>query len=124
MRGVSNHPVAAIDFRFRPVGTRSWTRETTYVYLQRMNVTPCPSFEAESIDLMFAEMAEANIELGVIGVPGPTAERGLSPTSTEDIVILVAAHPDRFIGFGSVEPSNIETAVSRIADVAKAGSGA
>lgn len=121
MRGVSTDPVAAIDFRFRPVGARSWTRETTYVYLERMNVTPCPSFEAESIELMFSEMAEANIERGVIGVPGPTAERGLAPTSTEDIVDLVAAHPDRFIGFGSVEPSNIEDAVARIAEVAQAG---
>ncbi len=113
--------VAAIDFRFRPVGARSWTRDTTYFYLQRMNLQPCRSFEAESMDLLFAEMAEANIEVGVIGVPGPTAERGLDPTAADDIVQIVAAHPDRFIGFGSVEPSDVDAAVARVAELAAAG---
>ncbi|MFT7602374.1 MAG: putative TIM-barrel fold metal-dependent hydrolase [Acidimicrobiales bacterium] len=113
--------VTAIDFRFRPVGARSWTRDTTYHYLERMNLTPCPSFEAESMDLMFEEMAEASIEIGVIGVPGPTSDRGLDPTSADDILDIVAAHPDRFIGFGSVEPSNVGAAVTRIGELADAG---
>jgi len=114
-------PTPAIDFRFRPVGAQSWTRETTYHYLQRMNLEPCPSFEAQSLGLMFDEMAEANIEIGVIGVPGPTAERGLDPSSADDIGAIVAAHPDRFIGFGSVEPSDVSAAVTRIGELAKAG---
>lgn len=113
--------IAAIDFRFRPVGARSWTRETTYHYLERMNLEPCPSFEAESSQLMFAEMAEANIEIGVIGVPGPTSDRGLDPTSADDIGELVAEHPNRFIGFGSVEPSDVDAAVARIGELAEAG---
>lgn len=112
---------AAIDFRFRPVGARSWTRETTYHYLERMNLEPCPSFEAESTELMFAEMAEANTEIGVIGVPGPTRERGLDPTSSDDIRDLVAANPGRFIGFGSVETSDIGRAVADIGRLAADG---
>ena len=111
----------AIDFRFRPVGAQSWTRETTYHYLERMNLEPCRSFEAQSLDLMFDEMAEADIELGVIGVPGPTADRGLAPTSADDIGTIVTAHPDRFIGFGSVEPSDVGAAVTRIGELAAAG---
>lgn len=113
--------IAAIDFRFRPIGAQSWTRETTYHYLERMNLQPCPSFEAASAELMFAEMAEANIEIGVIGVPGPTSIRGLDPTSAEDIDELVAANPDRFVGFGSVEPSDVEAAVTRLGDLARSG---
>ncbi|MDH3678648.1 MAG: amidohydrolase family protein [Acidimicrobiia bacterium] len=113
--------IAAIDFRFRPVGARSWTRETTYHYLQRMNLEPCPSFEAESTELMFAEMAEASIEIGVIGVPGPTSDRGLDPTSADAIGEIVARHPDRFIGFGSMEPSDVDAAVARIGELAGAG---
>lgn len=121
MREPLDPPVPAIDFRFRPVGAQSWTRDTTYHYLERMNLEPCPSFEKQSMDLMFDEMAAADIEIGVIGVPGPTSDRGLDPTSADDIVDIVAAHPDRFIGFGSVEPSGIAGAVRRIGELADAG---
>ncbi|MGF1599083.1 MAG: amidohydrolase family protein [Acidimicrobiales bacterium] len=113
--------VPAIDFRFRPVGAQSWTRETTYHYLERMNLEPCPSFEAASTELMLAEMSQANIEIGVIGVPGPTDARGLEPTSTDDIQRLAAAHPGRFIGFGSVETSDVGAAVDAVAALANAG---
>ncbi|MEL7210510.1 MAG: amidohydrolase family protein, partial [Actinomycetota bacterium] len=113
--------VPAIDFRFRPVGAQSWTRDTTYHYLQRMQLEPCPSFEAGSMELMFDEMAEAGIEIGVIGVPGPTGDRGLDPTSSDGIQELVAAHPDRFVGFGSVETSDIEQAAAAIERLADAG---
>ena len=113
--------VQAIDFRFRPVGARSWTPETTYHYLERMNLEPCPSFEQQSLELMFDEMAEADIEIGVIGVPGPTQDRGLDPTSADAIADIVAAHPDRFVGFGSIEPSDIDAGVRRLGELAAAG---
>lgn len=113
--------VQAIDFRFRPVGAQSWTRETTYHYLDRMNLNPCPSFEHQSVDMMFAEMEAADTQIGVIGVPGPTSDRGLAPTSADTIADIVVAHPDRFVGFGSVEPSDVESAVSRLGELAAAG---
>lgn len=113
--------VQAIDFRFRPVGAQSWTRDTTYHYLDRMNLKPCPSFEHQSVDMMFAEMEAADTQIGVIGVPGPTSDRGLAPTSADTIADIVVAHPDRFVGFGSVEPSDVESAVARLGELATAG---
>ena len=49
-----------IDFRFRPVGARSWNRETTFHYLDRMGLQPTPSFEDQSLDLMFQEMDDVD----------------------------------------------------------------
>ena len=112
---------SVIDFRFRPIGARSWTPETTYHYLERMGLEPCPSFEAQSRDLMFTEMDEAGIALGVIGVPGPTGIRGLDPTGSAEIRQIVSEHPDRFVGFGSVEPSDVEAAVSAVGELARQG---
>lgn len=113
--------VQAIDFRFRPVGAQSWTRDTTYHYLDRMNLNPCPSFEHQSVDMMFAEMEAADTQIGVIGVPGPTSDRGLAPTSADTIADIVVAHPDRFVGFGSVESSDVESAVARLGELAAVG---
>lgn len=112
---------SVIDFRFRPIGARSWTPETTYHYLERMGLEPCPSFVSQSRDLMFAEMDEAGIALGVIGVPGPTGIRGLDPTGSAEIRQIVDEHPDRFVGLGSVEPSDVEAAVSAVGELARQG---
>jgi uncharacterized protein len=113
--------IDAIDFRFRPIGAQSWTRDTTYHYLERMGLEPTPSFEQQSVDLMFEEMAAAGITIGVIGVPGPTSIRGLDPKGSDNVEDLVAAHPDHFVGFGSVEPSNIEAAADQIRELGQAG---
>ena len=110
-----------IDFRFRPVGAQSWTRETTFHYLERMQLDPTPSFEHQSVDLMFDEMDEAGIALGVIGVPGPTGIRGLDPVGGDAISELTEKHPTRFLTFGSVEPSDIESAASTIREMGEAG---
>ena len=110
-----------IDFRFRPVGTRSWAAETTRRELARMGLDPCPSFEQQSTELMFAEMDAAGIALGVIGVPGPTTARGLDPSGPDDIADAVAAHPDRFVGFGSVETSDVGAAVAAVGALARRG---
>ena len=110
--------IAVIDFRFRPIGARSWTPETTNHYLERMGLEPCSSFVSQSRELMFAEMDEAGISLGVIGVPGPTGIRGLDPTGSAEIRAIVDEHPDRFVGFGSVEPSDVSAAVAAIGELA------
>jgi len=54
--------MGAIDFRFRPVGTQSISRDLTYEYLRKMRLAAAPSFEAQDIDLMFREMDEAGID--------------------------------------------------------------
>ena len=110
-----------IDFRFRPVGTQSWNRETTEHNLKRMGLAPCPSFVAQDRDLMFAEMEQAGIATGVVGVPGPTGINGLAPTGTLAIVDVVDEFPDRFVGFGAVEPTSIEDAVEALEGIAAAG---
>ncbi len=119
--GSDGDDIAVIDFRFRPIGARSWTPETTYHYLERMGLGPCPSFVSQSRELMFAEMDEAGISLGVIGVPGPTGIRGLDPTGSAEIRAIVDEHPDRFVGFGSVEPSDVNAAVAAIGELASHG---
>ena len=119
--GSDGDDIAVIDFRFRPIGARSWTPETTHHYLERMGLEPCPSFVSQSRELMFAEMDEAGISLGVIGVPGPTGIRGLDPTGSAEIRAIVDEHPDRFVGFGSVEPSDISAAVAAVGELASHG---
>lgn len=110
-----------VDFRFRPIGTQSWTRDTTFHYLARMGLEPCPSFVEQSAELMFAEMDAAGIEIGVVGVPGPTSIRGLNPSSSADVADVVAANRDRFVAFGSVDPSDVEGAVAALAELAANG---
>ncbi len=113
-----------IDFRFRPVGSQSWTRDTTFHYLERMFLEPCPSFEQQSAELMLAEMDEAGIDIGVVGVPGPTAIRGLDPiglSSDQPIDPVVAANADRFVAIGSVEPSDVDAAAAEIRAMGAAG---
>lgn len=113
-----------IDFRFRPVGAQSWTRDTTFHYLERMFLEPCPSFEQQSAELMLAEMDEAGIAVGVVGVPGPTAIRGLDPkglTGETESDPLVEANAHRFVAFGSVEPSDVEAAAAEIRAMGAAG---
>ncbi|WP_420625690.1 amidohydrolase family protein [Candidatus Poriferisodalis sp.] len=116
-----NEPFGVIDFRFRPIGARSWTPSTTYHYLDRMGLEPCPSFMEQSRELMFAEMDEAGISLGVVGVPGPTRIRGLDPTGSSEIKQIVDEHPDRFVGLGSVEPSDVDAAVTGVGELAALG---
>lgn len=112
-----------IDFRFRPVGSQSWTRDTTFHYLERMFLDPCPSFVERSADLMLAEMDEAGIGIGVVGVPGPTAIRGLDPKGAGDGFDdpVVAANAHRFVAFGSVEPSDVDAAAAEIRAMGEAG---
>ena len=81
--------MGAIDFRFRPVGTQSITPELTRDYLRKMRLEPAPSFERQDIGLMFREMDEAGIEMGVVGVPAPTDKPGFKPTTNEVISDIV-----------------------------------
>ncbi|MBC7803638.1 MAG: amidohydrolase family protein [Candidatus Parcubacteria bacterium] len=113
--------MGAIDFRFRPVGTQSITRELTYEYLRKMRLSPAPSFERQDIDLMFREMDEAGIEMGVIGVPAPTDKPGFVSTANKTIADLVKRHPKRFVGFGSLDAADPAGALEEIGRVVDLG---
>lgn len=113
--------MGAIDFRFRPVGTQSITRELTYEYLRKMDLAPAPSFERQDPDLMFREMDEAGIEMGVIGVPAPTEKPGFESTGNHLIAEMVKRHPRRFVGFGSLDAADPVRALEDIARVVDLG---
>lgn len=113
--------MGAIDFRFRPVGTQSITPELTWEYLRKMRLSPAPSFERQDLNLMFQEMDEAGIEMGVIGVPAPTDNPGFVSTANETIAQMVNTYPDRFVGFGSLDTSDPAQALEEIDHVLELG---
>ena len=113
--------MGAIDFRFRPVGTQSITRDLTYEYLRKMRLSPAPSFERQDIDLMFREMDQAGIEMGVIGVPAPTDKPGFESTGNQIIAGMVKRYPRRFVGFGSLDAADPACALEEIRRVVDLG---
>ena len=116
--------MGAIDFRFRPVGTQSITPELTREYLRKMRLQPAPSFERQDMDLMFQEMDQADIEMGVIGVPAPTEKPGFESTGNQTIADLVKRFPKRFVGFGSLDaadPARALQEISRVVDMGLVG---
>ncbi|MBH61101.1 MAG: hypothetical protein CL569_01345 [Alphaproteobacteria bacterium] len=98
--------MGVIDFRFRPVGTQSITPELTRGYLLKMRLDPAPPFERQDIDLMFQEMDEAGIEMGVVGVPAPTDKPGFVSTTNEVIADILNRYPGRFVGLGSIDTAD------------------
>ena len=100
--------MGAIDFRFRPVGTQSITRELTYEYLRKMKLNPAGSFESQDIDLMFQEMEEADIEKAVIGVPAPTDKEGFVSTGNKQIAEYLKRYPKKFLGLASLDVSELK----------------
>ena len=106
--------MGAIDFRFRPVGTQSISRDLTYEYLRKMRLEPAPSFEAQDVELMFREMDEAGIEMGVIGVPAPSIKPGFDSSDNASIARLVRQYPKRFVGFGSLDGADPAAALADI----------
>ena len=113
--------MGAIDFRFRPVGTQSITRELTYEYLRKMRVQPAPSFVKQDIELMFQEMDAAGIDMGVIGVPAATDKPGFVSTANQTIAAMVKRYPDRFVGFGSLDTADPVRALEEIDHVLELG---
>lgn len=106
--------MGAVDFRFRPVGTQSISRGLTYEYLRKMRLSPAPSFEAQDVEMMFREMDEAGIDMGVIGVPAPSVKPGFDSSDNASIAKLVRQYPKRFVAFGSLDGADPERALQDI----------
>jgi uncharacterized protein len=113
-----------IDFRVRPP-FKSFADLTLFVEREEASTPPyrrsgltvgrgpCESHRQRSMPLFLDEMEAAGISRAVVPgrcIPG----KGVVPNS--DIADLLEAHPDRFIGFGSIGPDELgdpAAAVSR-----------
>ena len=93
-----------IDFRLRPP-VKGFLNMVMYADIERtarmaagIGMSLPPSVRQKSIDLMFKEMDEAGVEIGV--VPGRVSPV-LGTIENEDVMSMVAQHPKRLVGFTS-----------------------
>jgi predicted TIM-barrel fold metal-dependent hydrolase len=86
-----------------------------------MRLEPAPSFVHHDIDMMFEEMDEAGIDMGVIGVPAPTDKPGFESTANDEIAALVSRYPDRFVGLGCLDTTDPDQALRELAQVVDRG---
>lgn len=112
-----------IDFRLRPPA-KSFLRASMYADMEktgRMNrgfgMTLAPSVKEKSMKLLLKEMDEAGISKAVIPARAPAP--GLGGISNDEVAELVQEYPDRFIGFGAIDPSNRREALNEIDRVIK-----
>lgn len=103
-----------IDFRLRPTAIKAVKPEFVREILRKMNIRPTESFEKQSVPLLIGEMDAAGIEKGVIGSRTGTVKPGFDSTTNDHIAQLVAAHPNRFVGFGVVDTSDLAAALNDI----------
>ena len=96
-----------IDFRLRPP-LKGFLDMVMYADIKRtarmaagIGMSLPPSVQQRSVDLMFREMDEAGIEIGV--VPGRVSPV-LGTIENDDVMSMVAQYPQRLIGFTSVNP--------------------
>ena len=106
-----------IDFRLRPP-LKGFLDMIMYAGAERRDrltrqhgMEPAASAQAQSMPLLLAEMDAAGVTLGVVmgrcsGVYGAV--------SNQDVAAIVRAYPGRFIGVGSVDPSNRKAAMRQI----------
>ena len=94
-----------IDMRLRPpyksFTNMSFFQMPEYIAatVQKNGGNMPPSCFAKSMDLLLAEMAEADVDMGV--VPVPTSNGVLN----EDLLDLLSQYPDKFIGMAGIDPT-------------------
>ena len=79
---------------------------------------PAPSARQKSMTLLLQEMDTAGVTIGV--VIGRHSGR-YGSISNDDVAAIVAAHPGRFVGAASIDPTNRKQAAAEIAVAIKAG---
>ncbi len=96
-----------------PEGARRWPKE--YLHIFRKYRSPQVIFEGMSLDQMLAEMDSAGVDKCVLSA---FYHRDLAVVSNEEVADAVAAHPDRFIGSGTVnvthKPMDVARQVERL----------
>lgn len=109
--------MAIIDFRLRPP-LKGFLDLIMYANAERRDaatrrhgMTPARSAQTQSMPLLLEEMDAAGVALGVVmgrysGLYGAV--------SNEDVAEIVRAYPGRFVGVGSLDPSNRRQAIRQI----------
>jgi len=113
-----------IDFRLRPP-LKGFLDMVMYADIERsarmaagIGMSLPPSVRQRSVDLMFREMDEAGIEIGV--VPGRVSPV-LGTIDNSDVASMAAQYPQRLVGFTSVDPVNRRRAIADIQAAMKQG---
>src|SRR5579863_5816617 len=113
-----------IDFRLRPP-VAGFLKMAMFVESKRRDRTtrihgfePAPSAREKSMPLLIEEMDRAGVTLGV--VIGRNSGR-YGSISNDDVADIVKAHPSRFVGAASIDPTNRKAASEQIRNAAKAG---
>lgn len=96
-----------IDFRLRPplhsyLNTAIWEKAGFTRFNRLQGVEPAASVLAQSVDLMFQEMDEANIEIGVMNGRQCTDFRG--EVTNADLAEICNLYPGRFYAQAGVNP--------------------
>ena len=113
-----------IDFRLRPP-VAGFLKMALYTETERRDkitrihgFEPAPSVREKSMTLLLAEMDAAGVTTGV--VIGRNSGR-YGSLSNDDVAAIVEAHPGRFVGTASIDPTNRRTASEQISSAIKAG---
>jgi uncharacterized protein len=116
--------MAVIDFRLRPP-VKGFLDMVMYAKAERRDgitrshgMEPAASAQAKSMDLLLAEMDAAGVTCGVVmgrysGLYGSV--------SNLDVAAIVRAWPDRFVGVGSLDPSERKRAIAQIDEAMSLG---
>ncbi len=113
-----------IDFRLRPpvagfLNTLMYSAgERRDGFTRTVGFTPSPAAQQQSMDLLLKEMDEAGVDRGV--VVGRLAGV-LGSVPNEDVAQIVAAHPGRFIGAASIDPTSRKGACDTITQAVRNG---
>jgi len=114
----------AIDFRLRPP-MGAFLDMVMYADIDRtarmaggLGMDLPRSVRETSVALMFAEMDEAGVMMGV--VPGRLSPV-LGTIGLDQVAGIVAQHPQRLIGFAAIDPVPRKKAISAIDDAVKKG---
>ncbi|MGH8665610.1 MAG: amidohydrolase family protein [Burkholderiales bacterium] len=109
--------MAVIDFRLRPP-VKGFLDMVMYAKAQRRDgitrqhgMEPAASAQAKSMEMLLAEMEQAGVTCGVVmgrysGLYGSV--------SNSDVADIVRAWPGRFVGVGSIDPSERKRAIAQI----------
>src|SRR5947209_4732357 len=109
----------AIDFHVHP-STREWLDGSMKGYLDAAEAHFRRSFDRTSLDQLAADYRSLDVRAVILGWDAETAT-GRPRLPNETIAGACRAHPDVFIGFGSVDPHKGAEAVAELDRFAELG---